>query len=56
MTDNIFMISDASYSEATKCAGLSIIDLHTNQKYSHSICNIKNSYIAKYSCTLYTYS
>jgi len=48
MTDNIFMISDASYSDTTKCAGLGVIDLHTGQKYSHSLCKMKNSHVAEY--------
>jgi len=48
MTNNIFMISDASYSDNTKCAGLGVIDLHTNKKYSHSLSEIKNSYAAEY--------
>jgi len=33
MTDNIFMISDASYSSHTKCTGLGVMDLHTGKKY-----------------------
>jgi len=52
MNDNIFMISDASYSNRTKCAGLGVIDLHTGKKYSHSICNIKNSHHAEYRALL----
>jgi len=48
MTDNIFMISDASHSSHTKCAGLGVIDLHTGKKYSHSLCNIEDSSIAEY--------
>lgn len=52
MTDNIFMISDASYSSKTKCAGLGVIDLHTGKKYSHSVCDIKNSHAAEYRALL----
>ena len=52
MNDNIFMISDASYSSHTKCAGLGVIDLHTGKKYSHSVCNIKNSHAAEYRALL----
>ncbi|MDQ7060655.1 MAG: hypothetical protein Q9M43_05785 [Sulfurimonas sp.] len=52
MTDNIFMISDASYSSYTKCAGLGVIDLHTNKKYSSSVCDIKDSYLAEYRALL----
>lgn len=48
MTDNIFMVSDASYSSDTKCAGLGVIDLHTGKKYSHSVCNIEDSSMAEY--------
>ena len=48
MTDNIFMISDASHSCETKCAGLGVIDLHTGKKYSNSVCNIENSSMAEY--------
>ncbi len=48
MTDNIFMISDASHSCETKCAGLGVIDLHTGKKYSHSVCNIEDSSMAEY--------
>jgi len=48
MTDNIFMISDASYSNITNCAGLGVIDLNTNKKYSHSISDVKSSYVAEY--------
>ena len=42
------MISDASYSDTTKCAGLGVIDLHTGQKYSQSLCKIKSSQVAEY--------
>lgn len=52
MTDNIFMISDASYSSVTKCAGLGVIDLYTGKKYSQSICDVKNSYYAEYRALL----
>ena len=48
MTDNIFMVSDASYSSQTKCAGLGVIDIHTGKKYSRSICNIEDSSMAEY--------
>ena len=48
MTDNIFIISDASYSNTTQCAGLGVIDLHTGKKYSQSLCKITNSQIAEY--------
>ena len=48
MTNNIFMISDASYSDSTKCAGLGVIDLHTGKKYSSYICGIRNSTTAEY--------
>lgn len=54
MTDNIFMISDASFSNRTKCAGLGVIDLHTGKKYSHSISNIKDSYLAEYRALLFS--
>jgi len=46
------MISDASYSSKTKCAGLGVIDLYTGRKYSHSVCNIKNSHAAEYRALL----
>ena len=52
MNDNIFMISDASYSDKTKCAGLGVIDLYTGKKYSHSVSNIKNSHAAEYRALL----
>ena len=56
MHDNIFMISDASYSEATKCAGLGVIDLHSNKKYSQSLREIKDSYSAEYNAVLLSVS
>jgi len=52
MTDNKFMISDASYSEVSRCAGLGVIDLHTNKKYSESVCNIDSTYTAEYRALL----
>lgn len=52
MTDNIFLISDASYSNQTKCAGLGVVDLHSGKKYSQSICDIKNAYDAEYRALL----
>ncbi len=54
MTDNIFIISDASYSSRTKCAGLGVIDLHTGKKYSHSISNIQSSHVAEYRALLFS--
>ena len=42
------MISDASHSHYTRCAGLGVIDLYTGKKYSHSISNIENSSVAEY--------
>jgi len=48
MTDNIFMVSDASHSSHTKCAGLGVIDLNTGKKYTHSLCNIEDSSLAEY--------
>lgn len=52
MTDNIFMISDASYSFQTKCAGLGVVDLHSGKKYSHPICDVKDSHDAEYRALL----
>jgi len=48
MKNNVFMISDASYSDDTRCAGLGVIDLYTNKKYSQTLNNIVDSSIAEY--------
>jgi len=52
MTDNIFIISDASYSFNSKCAGLGAIDLYANKKYSQALQEIENSYHAEYRALL----
>jgi len=41
MQNNIFMVSDASYSHQTKIAGIGVVDLHSGKKYSMSINNAK---------------
>lgn len=56
MTDNIFMISDASYSKTTKCAGLGVIDLYSNKKYSQSLQEVENSYSTEYRAVLFSVS
>ena len=56
MTDNIFMISDASYSKNTKCAGLGVIDLYSNKRYSQPLKEVKDSYIAEYRAVLLSVS
>jgi len=50
------MISDASYSYNTKCAGLGVIDLHSNKKYSQSIQGVKDSHNAEYKALLLSVS
>ncbi|QOP46811.1 reverse transcriptase-like protein [Sulfurimonas paralvinellae] len=54
MNDNVFMISDASYCDQTQCAGLGVIDLFTGQRYSCSVSNIENSYLAEYYALLFS--
>jgi len=56
MTDNIFLISDASYSSRTRCAGLGVIDLHTNKGYSYSLAEVDSSYYAEYRALLLSVS
>ena len=43
MNDNIFLVSDASYSHQTKIAGLGIVDLFTGKTYSTSQVNIRSN-------------
>jgi len=52
MTNNIFIISDASYSSCTKCAGLGVIDLHTNKEYSYTLREAASSHYAEYRALL----
>lgn len=52
MDSNRFLISDASYSYKTKCAGLGVVDLSSGKKYSSSISNIATSSIAEYRALL----
>ncbi len=40
MQNNIFMISDASYSTKTKIAGLGVVDLSTKKKYQKPVQNM----------------
>ncbi len=46
------MVSDASYSSQTKCAGLGVIDLYTNKEYSRTLQEVANSYHAEYRALL----
>lgn len=48
MDDNIFIISDASYSSKTKVAGLGVIDLYSGIKHSMNRINMKNSFESEY--------
>jgi hypothetical protein len=54
MNANIFMISDASYSQTSQCAGLGVIDLCTNKRYAYTMPDIGNSHIAEYHALLYS--
>jgi len=56
MTDNIFMISDASYSSRTKYAGLGVIDLYSQKRYSQALQEVKDSYHAEYRALLLSVS
>lgn len=42
MEDNIFILSDASYSSKTKIAGLGVIDTFREKKYKLSVININS--------------
>jgi len=52
MTDNVFMISDASFSHKTNCAGIGAIDLSTGKKYSEVLYDIQTSHVAEYRALL----
>ncbi len=52
MTDNIFMISDASFSHKNNCAGIGVIDLSTGKKYSQVVHDIQTSNMAEYRALL----
>ncbi|PHR54202.1 MAG: hypothetical protein COA44_13815 [Arcobacter sp.] len=52
--NNVFLVSDASYSHKTRVAGLGVIDLKTGKEYSISKLNIKNSHDAEYMALLYS--
>ena len=54
MKDNIFMVSDASFSHQTKVAGMGVIDLYTGKKYSMSIENMKGAYEAELRALIYS--
>ena len=56
MTDNVFMISDASYSDNTQCAGLGVVDLYSNKKYSQHLLKIESSSDAEYRALLLSVS
>ena len=48
MEDNIFILSDASYSSHTKLTGLGVIDTFTQKRYQLSLSNIKSAYEAEF--------
>lgn len=48
MEDNIFLLSDASYSDKSKVAGLGVVDTFTQQTYKLKVQNIKNAYDAEF--------
>jgi ribonuclease HI len=52
MRNNIFLISDASYSDTTHCAGLGVIDLSNGKKYIQSLEDIETSSMAEYRAIL----
>ena len=52
MHNNIFLISDASYSCHTQIAGLGVVDLYSDKRYSYSLKNIPNASVAEYRALL----
>ena len=54
MENNIFMISDASFMEDKNLAGVGVVDLNTNQKYSKIYQKVKNSYFAEFYALVYS--
>ncbi len=54
MKNNVFIISDASYSSKSQCAGLGVIDLSTGIKYSKALHNIDTSNQAEYRALLFS--
>ncbi|GGD49023.1 hypothetical protein GCM10012288_23900 [Malaciobacter pacificus] len=51
---NIFMISDASYCDKTKKAGIGVIDTFSGNKYSTTLENIKNIHEAEFIALVYS--
>lgn len=48
MEDNIFILSDASYSSKTKIAGFGVVDTFAKKDYKLRIDNIKSAYDAEF--------
>ena len=48
MENNIFLLSDASYSDENKIAGLGVIDTFTQKKYKTTVKNINSPYEAEF--------
>ena len=38
MKKNVFLLSDASYSDKSKNAGIAVVDMRTRKKYSTAFC------------------
>lgn len=54
MKDNVFMISDASFSSKTKVAGIGVVDLYTQEKYSMSVENMLDPYSSELRALIYS--
>jgi hypothetical protein len=54
MQNNIFLVSDASYSFETKVAGLGVVNLSNGLRYSTSTINIPSSNDAEFRALLYS--
>lgn len=48
------MISDASYCEISKKAGIGVVDAHSGEKYSTILLNVENSTVAEFVALVYS--
>ncbi|PHR52939.1 MAG: hypothetical protein COA44_15830 [Arcobacter sp.] len=54
MQNNVFLVSDASYSNMSKIAGLGVVNLNSGQEYTSSKAHITSIYHAEWYALLYS--